>query len=146
MIVIDFENRYLHGYLMDLDDFWFFGKPLIWIFTIFWIRTRTVPRKFFKMSLTPAKIENIVKIENIFLDRSIFFLKKKLFFENFFYFLKVNRLNFNQLVVRNSRAQYHHFDTWKTEKISPKLQFGIRDSRLKSFLRNFRGTVLIQIQ
>ena len=75
-----------------------------------------------------------------------FFLKKKLFFENFFYFLKVNRLNFNQLVVRNSRAQYHHFDTWKTEKISPKLQFGIRDSRLKSFLRNFRGTVLIQIQ
>ena len=78
MIVIDFENRYLHGYLMDLDDFLFFGKPLIWIFTIFWIRTRTVPRKFFKMSLTLAKIENIAK-SKIFFRSVDFFVKKKLF-------------------------------------------------------------------
>ena len=69
------------------------------------------------------KFENLDFSKNrkyIFLDRSIFFWKK-LFFENFFYFLKVNRLNFNRLVVRNSRARYHHFDTTKTGKCLPKL-------------------------
>ena len=57
------------------------------------------------------------KIENIFLRSIDFFFEKK----TFFYFLKVNRLNLNRLVVRNSRAQYHHFDIRKTEKILPKL-------------------------
>ena len=69
----------------------------------------------FKFPYLILAYENVIKIsrKTVFWDRSIFF-------ENIFYFLKGNRLNFNRLVARNSRTQYHHFDTRKTEKSLPK--------------------------
>ena len=103
-------------------------KIFFWFFAIFWSNFRKL-----KLSKEIWKSWFSAKNRKYFFVVGRFFLKKKL--KKSFYFLKENRLNFNRLLVRNSRAQSDKNGEQKTEKSLPKLPF----PRLvgESFIRPF---------
>ena len=129
---------------MDFINFCFPEKLRFRILRLFWIRFRTVPEKFRNIGLTRVIFRKIVKCSFCHVTSAVtsgkrskisfFCLKTLHFLKTFLFLLKVNRLNFTRLVVRNSRDQYHHFETRKTENPSENYHFHVW---WESFIRPF---------